>query len=165
MTTRSRAIHARAGRALGALAALGVAAVSLAQAPVPAELNGWQSWVLHGHENHGCPWLAPGRAADEERVCAWPAVLELQVEAHGARFSQHWETAAEAWLPLPGSIENWPENLTLDGKAAAVVAHNQAPAVRVAAGSHAIAGTLFSWARRPELLAVPASVGAVAVVS
>ena len=157
MTTHSRAIHARAGRALGALAALGVAAVSLAQAPVPAELNGWQSWVLHGHENHGCPWLAPGRPADEERVCAWPAVLELQVEAHGARFSQHWETAAEAWLPLPGSIENWPENLTLDGKAAAVVAHNQAPAVRVAAGLHAIAGT-FSWARRPELLAVPASV-------
>ena len=34
---------------------------------------------------------------------------------------------------------------------------NGAPVVRVAAGSHAIAGT-FSWARRPELLAVPASV-------
>ena len=157
MTTRSRAILARGGCALAALAALGGACVSLAQTPVPAELNGWQSWALHGHENHACPWLIPGRPADEERVCAWPAVLDLQVDAHGARFTQHWEAAAEGWLPLPGSTEDWPENVTLDGKAAAVVAQHGAPVVRVATGSHAIAGT-FSWARRPELLAVPASV-------
>jgi len=157
MTTRFRAILARGGCALAALAALGGACVSLAQTPVPAELNGWQSWALHGHENHACPWLIPGRPADEERVCAWPAVLDLQVDAHGARFTQHWEAAAEGWLPLPGSTEDWPENVTLDGKAAAVVAQHGAPVVRVATGSHAIAGT-FSWARRPELLAVPASV-------
>ena len=86
-----------------------------------------------------------------------PRFWNLQVDAHGARFAQHWEAAAEGWLPLPGSTENWPKNVTLDGKAAAVVAQQGAPVVRVATGAHAIAGT-FSWARRPELLAVPASV-------
>jgi hypothetical protein len=53
------------------LLATGCAAtVAGAQVAVPPELRGWEEWVLHGHETHRCPWLVPGKPADEERICA-----------------------------------------------------------------------------------------------
>jgi hypothetical protein len=66
--------------------------------------------------------------------------------------------AAEGWLALPGSLEYWPEGVTLDGKPAAVVARGSVPNLRVPAGPHVVSGA-FSWSRRPELLNVPDSVG------
>jgi hypothetical protein len=137
-------------------------APAAAQEAVPPALRDWQSWALHGHEAHRCPWLAPGRAADDARICAWPAMLELQTDARGGRFSQRWQVDAEDWLPLPGGMEQWPQEVTLDGKAAAVVAHNRLPALRVPAGTHLVAGS-FTWTRRPELLQIPAQVGLVAL--
>jgi hypothetical protein len=131
-----------------------------AQDALPPALNGWGSWVLHGHESHRCPWLVPGRPQDDERICAWPATLELQVDGRGGRFSQRWQIEVEAWLPLPGGVEQWPEEVTLDGKPAALVARNHLPALHVPAGTHTVAG-VFAWARRPELLPIPAEVGLV----
>lgn len=162
MSTCSRELRGRVYHALSLLTALLGATLGTAQVPMPPDLGAWQSWVLHGHENHRCPWLVPGRAVDEERICAWPSALELQVDARGGRFNQRWEVSADSWLPLPGGTEDWPENVTLDGKPAAVVAHGGAPALRASIGAHAISGT-FSWARRPELLSVPASVALIAL--
>src|SRR5215472_5945237 len=139
-----------------------VSAAAGAQETVPPALHGWEGWVLHGHETHRCPWLAPGRAVDEERICAWPATLELQVDGRGGRFSQRWQIGTEAWLPLPGGLEQWPQDVTLDGKPAVVVAHNRLPALRVAPGAHTVAG-VFAWTRRPELLPLPADVGLMAL--
>ena len=90
-------------------------------------------------------------------MCAWPSALELSVEEHGGRFSQRWQAATETWLPLPGNGEHWPEDVTLDGAPATLVAHEGAPAVRVAAGAHTVSGT-FHWTRRPELLPLPPAV-------
>jgi hypothetical protein len=147
--------------ALPVLLALSAIRPSIAQVAVPPELRGWEDWVLHGHEAHRCPWLVPGGPArDEQRICAWPSALDLQVDERGARFSQHWQVAAESWLPLPGNTENWPDGVTADGTPAALVAHEGAPTVRVAPGAHTLAG-VFHWARRPELLPLPPSVGLV----
>lgn len=145
-----------------ALFLLIIATSSGAQEPLPSALHEWESWVLHGHENHRCPWLAPGRSVDNERICAWPATLDLQVDSHGGHFNQRWQIEAESWLPLPGSTEQWPQDVTLDGKPAAVVTHNGDPALRAPAGTHAVAGT-FAWARRPEFLPLPPEVGLLAL--
>jgi hypothetical protein len=155
-------VRGRAGlRAALAFLVLAVAAsAASAQEGIPAALRDWTGWVLHGHETHRCPWLAPGRASDDARICAWPAALELQVEARGSRFSQRWQIGSETWVPLPGGPEQWPQDVMLDGKAAVVVAHQGLPALRVAPGIHTVAGS-FTWARRPELLALPAEVGLV----
>jgi hypothetical protein len=133
-----------------------------AEVALPPELRGWQDWALQGHEAHRCPWLVPGSAADDARICAWPAVLDLQADERGGRFSQRWQAAAETWLPLPGSTENWPEDVTLDGAAAAVVAHAGGPALRVTSGVHTVGG-VFRWLRRPELLALPRDVALVSL--
>src|SRR5271170_6695078 len=145
-----------------ALCVLAAAAPVVAQEGLPAALHGWEDWVLHGHETHRCPWLAPGRPVDEERICAWPGTLELQVDGHGGRFTQRWRIEAESWLPLAGGEEQWPQEVTLDGKPAAVVARNGVPALRVPAGAHTIGGAI-AWLRRPESLPVPTEVGLLAL--
>jgi len=141
---------------------LGFEGAASADVAVPPELRGWEDWALQGHETHRCPWLAPGQPTDAARICAWPSVLDLQADEHGGRFTQRWQAAAETWLPLPGSTENWPEDVTLDGSPAAVVAHDGAPTLRVASGVHTLAGN-FRWTRRPELLALPSGVALVSL--
>jgi hypothetical protein len=143
-----------------AVVLLAIEGTTFAAVAVPPELRGWEEWALQGHEVHPCPWLVPGTPTDDARICAWPAVLDLQADEHGGRFSQRWQAAAETWLPLPGSSENWPEEVTLDGAAAAVVGHDGEPAVRVASGVHTLTG-IFRWTRRPELLALPNAVALV----
>jgi hypothetical protein len=141
---------------------LGIEGAASADVAVPPELRGWEEWALQGHETHRCPWLAPGQPTDLARICAWPSVLDLQADEHSGRFTQRWQAAGETWLPLPGSTENWPEDVTLDGVPAAVVAHDGAPALRVASGVHTLAG-VFRWTRRPELLALPSAVALVSL--
>ncbi len=161
MTVGAMQLAHRVRLALPLLLVLGAAGPSIAQVAVPPELRGWEDWALHGHEAHRCPWLVPGEPArDEQRICAWPSALELQVDERGARFSQHWQVAAESWLPLPGNAENWPEAVTADGAPAPLVAHDGAPALRLAPGAHTVVG-VFHWARRPELLSLPPSVALV----
>lgn len=135
---------------------------ALAEVAVPPELRGWQEWALRGHESHRCPWLVPGMPIDDARVCAWPSVLELEVDEHGGRFSQRWQVSSDSWVPLPGNSENWPEDVTVDGSPAPVVSHFAAPAIRAAPGVHTVAG-IFRWTRRPESLPVPESVGLVSL--
>jgi hypothetical protein len=137
-------------------------AAALAQVAVPPDLRGWEEWALRGNESHRCPWLVPGMPTDDARVCAWPSVLELEVDEHGGRFGQRWQVSSESWVPLPGNSENWPEDVTVDGSPAPVVSHLASPAIRAAPGVHTVAG-VFHWTRRPETLAVPENVGLVSL--
>ena len=133
------------------LALCALRASANAQVAVPGELRDWEPWVMYGHEAHHCPWLVRGNRRTSAACVPGRACWSLAVDEHGGRFSQRWEVSAEGWLPLPGSLDYWPENVTLDGKPAALVAKNSSPVVRVAPGTHLVSGT-FSWARRPELL-------------
>ncbi|MBS0378381.1 MAG: hypothetical protein JSS29_07845 [Proteobacteria bacterium] len=144
-----------------AMLGLGAATAALAEPAIPPELRDWAPWVLEGHESQRCPWLAPARTA-EPRICAWPGVLELTVDAHGGRFSERWEVGAPGFVPLPGRGESWPEAVTLDGHPAALVAHAEVPSLWLTAGTHEVSGT-FSWERRPEVLGIPEGVGLIAL--
>ena len=143
--------------------ALRASRIAAAQVAVPGELRGWEPWVLHGHEAHRCPLAgsgaAPGRAP---RVRVAGSAWSLQWMRMAAASASTGRSRAEGWLPVPGSLDYWPENVTLDGKPAALVARNSSPVLRVSAGTHLVSGT-FSWARRPELLAVPDSVALISL--
>lgn len=139
-----------------------VPAIHAATVYVPDPLDGWQAWVLEGREYRQCPAFydrVPSSASDY--VCAWPQALELDVDADGGDFTQGWRVSAgEAWLPLPGNTDYWPDEVTLNGDAVPVVLHDGVPSVRVAAGNHRLAGR-FAWDERPAVLAVPAESGLV----
>ncbi len=122
---------------------------------MPPQLREWRSWVMYGHETSFCP----SRYNDAATVlCQWPSQLKLDVMADGAQFQQHWLMFVESWAALPGGGSIWPESVTVDGRAAAVVSHHNLPAVRLTPGEHRVQGR-FAWHRRPEMIPLVPAVG------
>jgi len=73
------------------------------------DLDGWQSWVLQDRPFLRCPFFAnTDGALKENRVCALPGRLTLELTQSGGRFAQSWLTFSEGWVPLPGNLDNWP---------------------------------------------------------
>ena len=140
-----------------------MAASAPAQDRIPAQLEGWRDWVLHGEAFRRCPFLGNSSGATaEERICAWPGRLALTVGEEGARFSESWVSHTPGWIPLPGDDEHWPREVRLNGAPAAVVNRSGVPSVRVGDGTLALAGR-FEWSRRPETLKVPDAIGLVSL--
>lgn len=132
-----------------------------ANPPLPAALEDWRGWVLTGEEYRQCPWFAtPGAAPADASAwrCAWPGRLTLSVGARGGEFRQTWRVEADGWVTLPGNLERWPQDVSIDGRPGAIVAVNGVPQARLGVGEHQIAGR-FEWAARPESIAVPPDTG------
>ncbi|MCS6946018.1 MAG: hypothetical protein NZM12_00195, partial [Steroidobacteraceae bacterium] len=126
-----------------------------AQVEIPPELRGWQSWVLDGAAYRNCPLLYAQSAGDAGGYrCAWPGQLQIDVDARGGNFAQRWVIDAPSWVQLPGSLEHWPRDVRINGAAAAVVAREGRPFLRLAVGQYAVSGR-FVWESRPESLPIP----------
>jgi len=127
---------------------------------VPDDLKQWEAWVLEGREYRDCPFIFNSPAENrDDFVCAWPGGLNLRVDANGGRFSQRWTIfSSDEWLPLPGDLSNWPQQVSVDGQPATVVARNEGPSVRLPPGRYDITG-LFEWSERPRTLRIPPQSG------
>lgn len=134
------------------------------QAPaVPDVLRPWIPWVLHDQEEALCP-RPLGEDDSDEKVCAWPARLRLELRAKGGGFVSVIRAFRRMSVALPGSGKHWPQDVRVDGQPAVVLAKEGAsgedaqPEVQVAAGTHTITGT-FQWDELPESLDAPRDVG------
>ena len=137
-----------------------VAPAAAGQVYVPEDLEDWREWVLKDQEYRDCPFYFDRRAAARgDFVCAWPGRLQLDVGATGGRFEQQWTLHAEQqWITLPGSIEYWPEQVTVNDRPVEVMARNNQPSIRLAPGTYRVEGR-FGWDQRPGLLRIPAQSG------
>jgi hypothetical protein len=141
--------------------ALICAAALEAQVVVPDSLEPWRDWVLFGEEFRACPvrnGTLPGESGNH--VCAWPGTLAVDAGNAGAEFTQTWTLYAEDWVPLPGDRERWPVGVTVGVAAAAVVERGGRPMLRLARGTHRVAGRI-AWTARPASLPIPAEAGLV----
>lgn len=130
---------------------------------VPAELRGWEAWVLDGREHLRCPMLDGAVVnAPDGRICVWPGPIDFEAGAHGAQFAQSVEILATGVLPLPGDQSAWPQDVTVDGRPAPVVEREDRPHLRLPPGTHRITGRL-AWSRMPEAVRLPGSVSLVAL--
>ena len=146
-----------------AVLALLCSGAAQAQMSIPKEIEGWQAWVQDGEEFRHCPFFANSDGSSESsRICAWPGRLTLELNQRGGRFTQNWISYAEAWVPLPGNLEYWPNAVTVNGAVAAVVARDGIPQIRTSAGTSTIVGS-FAWAKRPESLPIPTQTGLVSL--
>lgn len=119
---------------------------------VPAPLEPWRGWALHGDDASRCPVRDGGKSPP---TCRWPGRLDLDASAEGLRFVQTWTLQSRTAVPLPGDAKLRPESVEVDGKAAPVVlSPNGRPWLSLDAGSHRIEGRI-AWARRPASLPVP----------
>ena len=141
-----------------------VSAQPVAEAPIPPALKDWRAWALKDLEYRGCPFLAsrtPGGAGDF--VCAWPGRLALSAGGDGATFAIRWRVEAPAWIALPGDAEHWPQQVTVNGQRAPVLARDDRPELQLAAGTYDITGRI-PWRERPQTLAVPAGIGLITLI-
>ena len=126
---------------------------------IPEPLRAWEGWVLWGQDHRDCP--TPYNAPNKH-FCLWPSRLALDVRAAGARFDFPVSVFGESWVPLPGSGDHWPQGVKSDGAPVPVVEHDGHPGVKLLAGTHRIEGG-FVWKKIPQTLALPASVGVIAL--
>jgi hypothetical protein len=147
-----------------AIAALACTAPLVAQSvDVPAALEPWRDWVLYGEEYRVCPvrhGTMPGERGNH--VCAWPGTLTVDAGNRGAEFVQTWTVYVDEWVPLPGDRELWPFGVTVGIDAEAVVERDGRPMLRLARGTHRVAGRL-AWTSRPASIAIPPETGLVAL--
>jgi hypothetical protein len=122
-----------------------------AEVTVPEPLEPWVGWVLHDVDGVQCPVL------ESTRLCAWPGKLDLRLDETGGSFSLAVRVDESTRLAVPGSVEQWPEDLTTDGKTALMANRGEVPHVLLEAGDHTVRGR-FTWSRLPESLAVPPSI-------
>lgn len=134
--------------ALGIVAAVAAPGFAGPLESVPEPLRPWVSWVLHDVEDHGCP---PQYNNAEDKRCVWAGRLELQLGGAGGTFRQTAKAYRKTWFALPGDAKRWPQNVTLDGAAAAVVSRNEQPGIWLPAGEHTLAGA-FVWRELPDKL-------------
>ncbi len=120
---------------------------------IPDPLKSWVPWVLDGQINPDCPHFFD---SFDQRHCAWPGVLELKVNPHGAEFAQTWQVYADTWISLPGGAKHWPQHVLVDGKAWPVVEHEEMPSIKLDKGNYRISGS-FLWDAIPESLELAAN--------
>ncbi|OUS02270.1 hypothetical protein A9Q90_09435 [Gammaproteobacteria bacterium 54_18_T64] len=118
---------------------------------IPPELAQWQSWVLRDQVQHPCPRIAQ---QIEQRRCVWPDQLTINIHPRGADFSQQWQVLSDSWLTLPGDNKHWPQSVTVNNKAAAVLEFKGNPALHLKAGNYTIKGR-WHWQKTPQYLLVP----------
>ena len=136
---------------------------ALPQSFIPKDLEGWQAWVLQDRPYLRCPFFANTDGVQKEnRVCALPGRLTLELTQGGGRFAQSWLIFAEGWVPLPGNLDNWPAEVSVNGAPGAVVSRGGIPQLYAAAGPLNVVGQ-FHWAHLPESLAVPDQAGLISL--
>ncbi|KPK38284.1 MAG: hypothetical protein AMJ69_08865 [Gammaproteobacteria bacterium SG8_47] len=134
-------------------------AAPLSAEQVPAPLQPWVDWVLHGEDDRHCPFLYSDA---KQRQCAWPTRLELILGADGGRFAQTWQVYRDSWITLPGDERHWPQQVSIDQAQAQVLERDGQPVVRLEAGAYRIGGE-FAWDKLPESLAIPPRTGMLAL--
>lgn len=122
---------------------------------VPEPLKPWINWVLQDQTELGCPFIY--NSFDQKR-CSWPSQLDLDFTATKGTFSINWRVDKESWVSLPGDPKHWPQSVTANNKAVAVLDRKGIPSIKLAAGHYEIKGDFF-WDAIPESLNVPADTG------
>ena len=140
--TRPATLAAAVVIAIGGITTAGAASLSASRFAEVGQATALRSGDaingMHDQEFRACPLIAGRGGADAtDFLCAWPGVLVLSADDTGASFTQHWQVEAESWVPLPGTAQHWPQQVSVDGRPAVVVDH-EGPSLRLAVGSHAL---------------------------
>lgn len=141
-----------------ALAHLPVSAATFTREETPEPLRPWLSWVLQKHPTQTCP-LIYNRS---ERWCTWAGTLNLTLTSHGGHFRQEWMVDSTSFVPLPGSLTQWPLHVTRQGHTIPVLERNGSPSIELTPGAHRIEGT-FTWEQLPDHLMIPSETGLLAL--
>ncbi len=132
-----------------------VQAAPITDQQIPAPLKPWVNWVLYNQDQYNCPSAYNN---DQQRFCAWPARLNLDLHSNEGRFQQLWQIHQKTWVRLPGDAKHWPQSVTVNEQPAIVLNKKGFPSVQLDKGQQTVSG-LFAWDSLPESMTIPPSTG------
>ena len=124
----------------------------------PVDLDAWSEWVVDDIKDYGCPIVYNA----DTKHCSYPSRLKLELNSNSGTFSQVWSVYRESIVHLPGNVEYWPLDVTINDKPVVVINHNGRPAITLDEGRYTVKG-MFRWKHLPASLAVPAESGLVSL--
>ena len=85
---------------------------------IPEALRPWRGWATWDLKDLEAPAIFNN---SDDRVSFWPSELSLEAAAEKGSWKIVVTTFSKTWVPLPGSANNWPQNVVGNGKPVAVV--------------------------------------------
>lgn len=131
---------------------------TLTREETPEALQPWIDWVKWKHPKLDCPMTLNA----SNRHCVWPGHLEIEADEKEGHFQQQVTVYQESWVKMPGSLKQWPQEVTVNGEPA-VVTNRNGPTLKLPAGEHRITGRFGPWNRMPETLSLPQETGLVSL--
>ena len=134
---------------------------SFAEEFVPEQLKNWEAWVLKDSKSLSCPFINQSEYSNiNNHICAWPNVLNINVDQQGAEFQHSWEVLSKSIVPLLGNNKYWPIELKVNGKKTPILSHKNQPFIELEKGKHVIEGRL-SWQEMPSSISLPGQIAQV----
>ncbi len=134
------------------------AQAKIAKEDIPPVLQGWENWVLYDYPAHACPFLYN---TQDDRYCAWPTLLNLNVMSDKIYFNQAWQVFTPSIIQLPGEPNLWPQQVQVNGEYYPVFEKNQQPVLELSPGLHHIQGFLPFHGEKPTSIKIPEHTGLV----
>jgi len=140
------------------LSLLFLTAAEVNSEPLPPALKDWQQWVLAKHPQHNCP----NRYNSKAKHCLWFGPTRIEVNPKGVKFAFKINNLSNKTQPitLPGSDQQWPTSLRLNGKLASITRVNNHPVIHLMPGLHRLEGRI-SWSKIPDAIDISPSTGLV----
>ncbi|MEE4246726.1 MAG: hypothetical protein V2I33_15045, partial [Kangiellaceae bacterium] len=122
---------------------------------VPSELKPWIKWSTKDLDFLDCPMTEGGRPTNEtDRICAWPGLLDIEINRTRGQFSQNWKVYKDSWVPLPGDKYSWPAMVEVNGKGHLLQSRNGSPYIFLKKGVAKVTG-YWRWDSQPEEVRIP----------
>lgn len=144
---------------------LGMVMLMSADLVFSSPMKQWESWVLDNHPQYACPWIM---AKDNNKACIWPGMLTLNANDKGGVFNYTVDVYEKsAFIALPGNMDHWPINVTVNGKPAPIVERNALPHISISSDQYTSAhykiSGQFQWNKRPGQLSIPQNIAVVSL--
>ncbi|WP_371373371.1 hypothetical protein [Thalassotalea aquiviva] len=132
-----------------------------AQDAIPDSLSPWVPWVLEGNEMYSCPFINNSDYHNSfNHICAWPSSLTIDVNETQGWFNQQWKVLQPSFVPLPGSLQHWPQSVQVNKQLAVVLNIDGLPFIQLEQGNYQISGR-FIWSELPQSLVISPKFAAV----
>lgn len=135
-----------------------VHAKPIAQDQIPQLLHTWEDWVLYDVPQSQCPFLYQQQ---EDRYCAWPTHLLIDVQSDKMYFKQSWQVFSSSIIALPGDAQLWPQQVQVNGQYYPITEHEKTPVIALDPGMYEIQGVLPYSGVLPEMIKIPNNTGLV----
>ena len=124
-------------------------------ANIPDTLKPWIPWVLQDQPQQDCPFLYTDFL---QKHCRWSGMLKLDLQTSQGQFSGESTLFMADWLVLPGDSQNWPQQVLINQKPAAITEQQGKPAIWLSPGHYQFSGA-FYWENLPKSLAMSPDIG------